>query len=201
MRYVKWFAFLLVLHVSIVPMQASADPMQYAHAARGFTLSSSSGVALSNDELEAARTKELTLGVELSPDVLQLRIPFGSYEVDTRGKILPRGRVRAKSIGASLWLGFGGERWTPFIGAGGSFYSFEEMFMTMGNLESSFGVELDSGIRFRVAKNLWNYLKLRGVVHYRATLLKPGVQVPEHSETEISMHRHSVILTLEAVGL
>ena len=175
--------------------------MKYAHAGKGFTLSTSRGIALRNDELEATRTEEITLGIELKPNVLQLRIPFGSYEVDTRGKILPRGRVRAKSIGLAFWLGFGGESWTPFIGVGGNFNSFQEMFMTMGNLESDFSAELAAGLRFRLAENLWNYAKLRGSIHYQATLLKPGVEVPGITEDRISMHRHSIVLTLEVVGL
>jgi hypothetical protein len=175
--------------------------MQYSHAAEGFTLSVSRGITLRNDELEAARTEEITLGIELKPNVLQLRIPFGSYEADTRGKILPRGRIRAKSIGVAFWLGFGGESWTPFIGAGGNFNSFQEMFMSMGNLESDFSAELSAGIRFRLAENLWDYAKLRGSVHYQATLLKPGVQVPDKLDDRLSMNRHSVVLTLEVVGL
>ncbi len=175
--------------------------MQYAHAGKGFTLSVSRGISLRNDELEAALTNEFALGIELKPNVLQLRIPFGSYEADTRGMILPRGRVRAKSIGLAFWLGFGGDSWTPFIGAGGNFNSFEEMFMTMGNLESDFSAELAAGLRFRLAENLWDYAKLRGSIHYQATLLKPGVEVPEIINDRISMHRHSIVLMLEVVGL
>ncbi len=148
----------------LFPVLASADAMQYAHAGKGFTLGISRGITLRNDELEATGTKEFVVGVEVSPDVLQLRIPFGSYEVDTRGNTLPRGRVRAKTVGASLWLGFGGESWTPFVGAGGNFYSFQEQFMSMGNLESDFGAELYAGVRFRLVKSLWDYAKLRGAV-------------------------------------
>lgn len=198
------FILLLVLSLSLslLTVWASADPPPYAHAARSLTLSISRGIALRNDELEASQTKEIALGVEIWPNVLQLRVPFGSYEVDTRGNLLPGGRIRAKSIGASLWLGFGGERWTPFIGAGGSFHSFQEQFKTMGNLENSFGGELYAGLRFQLAENLWDYLKLRGMVHYQATLLRPDVQVPDHPDTsKVSMHRHSIVLTLEAVGL
>jgi hypothetical protein len=192
----------LSLSLSLLTVLASADPSPYAHAVRGFTLSISRGIVLRNDELEASQTKEIALGVEIWPNVLQLRVPFGSCEVDTRGNLLPQGRIRAKSMGASLWLGFGGERWTPFIGTGGSFYSFQEQFKTMGNLENSFGGELYAGLRFRLAENLWDYLKLRGTLHYQTTLLKPSIQVPDHPDTsKISMHRHSVVLTLEAVGL
>ena len=202
MKHAQWIVILLFSCALLFPVWASADPMKYAHAGKGFTLSTSQGVALRNDELEATRTKEFTLGVELSPDILQLRIPFGSYEMGTRGSILPRGVVRAKSIGIALWLGFGGKRWTPFVGTGVSFYSFQEQFMTMGNLENDFGAELSAGLRFRLAENLWDYAKLRGALYYQATLLRPGVQSPDHPDiTRVSMHRHSIVLMLEAVGL
>jgi len=202
MKSATWFGLIMFLGVLLSPTWVSAeDLMKYAHAGKGFTLSASRGIALRNDELEAARTEEFTLGIELKPNVLQLRIPFGSYEVDTRGMILPRGRVRAKSIGLAFWLGFGGESWTPFIGVGGNFNSFQEMFMTMGNLESDFSAELSAGLRFRLAENLWNYAKLRGSIHYQATLLKPGVEVPGVTEDRISMHRHNIVLTLEVIGL
>ncbi|MFC1715034.1 hypothetical protein ACFL6S_15300 [Candidatus Poribacteria bacterium] len=202
MKSATWVGLILFLGVLLSPRWVSAeDLMEYAHAGKGFTLSVSRGIMLRNDELEAARTKEFALGIELKPNVLQLRIPFGSYEADTRGNTLPRGRIRAKSIGVAFWLGFGGESWTPFIGAGGNFNSFEEMFMSMGNLESDFSAELSGGLRFTLAENLWDYAKLRGSVHYQATLLKPGVQVPESQDDRIPMHRHSVVLTLEAVGL
>ena len=125
MKRAEWIAIPLFFGILLFPTWVSADLTKYAHAGRGFTLSASRGIALRNDELEAARTEELTLGIELKPNVLQLRIPFGSYEVDTRGK-LPQGTIRAKSIGVAFWLGFGGERWTPFIGAGGAFYSFQK---------------------------------------------------------------------------
>lgn len=200
MKRAEWIAILLFFGILLFPTWVSADLTKYAHAGRGFTLSASRGIALRNDELEAARTEELTLGIELKPNVLQLRIPFGSYEVDTRGK-LPQGTIRAKSIGVAFWLGFGGERWTPFIGAGGAFYSFQEMFMTMGNLENDFGAELYAGLRFRLAENLWDYLKVRGALHYQATLLRPGAQLPDYPEDRISMHRHSVVLMLEIIGL
>ena len=202
MKHAELIVILLFSGALLFSTQASADPMQYAHAGKGYTLSASRGITLRNDELEATRTKEFTLGVELSPDVLQLRIPFGSYEVDTRGNILPRGRVRAKTVGAALWLGFGGERWTPFVGAGGSFHSFQEQFMSMGNLESDFGAELYAGVRFRLVESLWDYAKLRGALYYQATLLRPGVQSPDHPDTtRVSMHRHSVMFVLESVGL
>ncbi len=202
MKHTELIAILLFSSALLLSTQASADLMQYAHSGKGFTLSASRGITLRNDELEAARTEEFTLGVELSPDVLQLRIPFGSYEVDTRGKILPRGRVRAKTVGAALWLGFGGERWTPFVGAGGSFYSFQEQFMSMGNLESEFGAEVYAGVRFRLVKSLWDYAKIRGAVYYQGTFLRPGVQSPDNPDiTRISMHRHSVVFVLESVGL
>ena len=202
MKHTGLVLTLLFSAALLFPALAFADAMQYAHAGKGFTLGISRGITLRNDELEATGTKEFVLGVELSPDVLQLRIPFGSYEVDTRGKILPRGRVRAKSVGAALWLGFGGESWTPFVGAGGNFYSFQEQFMSMGNLESEFGAELYAGVRFRLVKSLWDYAKLRGAVYYQGTFLRPGVQSPDHPDkTRISMHRHSIVLMLEAVGL
>ena len=92
MKHAGLIVILLFSGALLFSTQASADP-KYAHAGKGYTLSASRGITLRNDELEATRTKEFTLGVELSPDVLQLRVPFGSYEVDTRGKILPRGRV------------------------------------------------------------------------------------------------------------
>ncbi len=202
MKSAIWIGLLLFLSVLLFPTWVSADLMKYAHAGKGYTLSASRGFALRNDELEHALTEEFTLGIELKPNVLQLRIPFGTYEVDTRGKgKLPPGTIRAKSIGVAFWLGFGGERWTPFIGAGGAFYSFQDMLMT-GNLENDFGAELYAGIRFRLAENLWDYLKVRGALHYQATFLRPGVQLPDYPDTDrISMHRHSVVLMLEIVGL
>ncbi len=201
MRTAKFSFLTLSLGFFLISVLASAEFPSYNHTAKGFTLSSSRGISFRNAELEATSTEEFVLGKELSPNVLQLRIPFGSYEVDTRGKTLPLGRIRAKSIGTSLWLGFGGEHWAPFIGAGISFYSFQEQFKSMGNLENSFGADLYAGLRFRFIDNLWDALKLRGALHYQGTLLRPGVQVPEQPKTKISMHRHSVVIMLEAVGL
>lgn len=202
MKTVKLLGFLIFAGICALPIRVHAEPVEYAHAARGLTLSVGRGIAFRNDELESVQTKDLTLGIELKPNVLQLRVPFGSYEVDTRGNILPPGRVRAKSIGASLWLGFGGESWTPFVGAGGSFHSFQEQFKAEGNLESAFGADLYGGLRFRLVENLWDVLKLRAAIYYQATLLRPGIQIPGDPDIDnVSMHRHSVVLALEAVGL
>lgn len=195
--YVLFIGF-LVLATTV----ASADGFSYNHQARGYSLGLTRGMTFHNSELESTSTRGFVLAKELSPNVLQLRIPFGSYEVDTRGKSLPLGRIFADSVGASLWLGFGGEHWAPFLGAGVSFHTFQEQFKSPGNLENTFGVDAYAGLRFRFVENLWDALKLRGSLHYQGSFLKPGIQVPDKGDADsLSLYRHSVVLMLEAVGL
>ena len=104
---------LLILLSSI----AFAGDFTYNHQAKGYSIGLTRGVMFRDSELEPTSTRGFVLAKEFAPNVLQLRIPFVSYEVDTRGKTLPLGRIWADSVGASLWLGFGGEHWAPFIGA------------------------------------------------------------------------------------
>ena len=77
-------------------------------------------------------------------------MPFTSYQVDTKAHaddVLPVGSVDVDTVGIALALSLR-KKWSPFVGVGGNFYSFEEQFKTAANIENSFGAEFYGGIRF-----------------------------------------------------
>ena len=86
---------------------AAVDLGEYRGAVSGLSVSVGRGLTLANDELEAARTESLTLGIDLAPDRLRLSVPFEEYDIDTRGReehVLPIGGLRVRTIGAMLRL-------------------------------------------------------------------------------------------------
>ena len=203
MKQMKPFALVLLIFGLGLSTQSRADLKQYAHAAKGLTFSLGRGLILSNDELEAVRTDEIALGIHLVPDVLQLSVPFTSYQVNTKAHaddVLPVGSVDVDTVGIALALSLR-KKWSPFVGVGGNFYSFEEQFKTAANIENSFGAEFYGGIRFRLIESIRGYARLHGRITYQRTLLDPGVSVPEKPHIDsLSLNRHSITLTLTVTG-
>ena len=136
---------------------AALDLGEYRHIVSGLSVSVGRGLSLANDELEAARTELVAIGIDLVPDRVRLSVPFEKYDVDTRGRaddVLPIGGLEVRTIGSMLRLQFGG-RVAPFFGIGTAFYSFDEMFGEMtANLNNSFGVESGAGLRFTLLDNV-----------------------------------------------
>jgi hypothetical protein len=177
---------------------------QYKHVAEGVTGSIGRGITLFNKELESARTEEISLGIQLIPDVLHLSVPFGNYEVDTRGHIsdaLPIGIINVNTVGIALTLAIPG-RWSPFIGIGGDFYSFDEQFSTPANIQNTFGAKGYGGLRVRLIENIFEVVQLHGAIAYQFSLLKPSISVPNKPEIDdLLLNRHGVMFQLELTGL
>ena len=204
MKRIKPFTLVLLILALGLPTHCFADLKQYAHAAKGLTFSIGRGLTLSNDELEAARTDEIALGINLVPDVLQFSVPFTSYQVDTKAHaddVLPAGSIDVDTVGVALTLSLR-KKWSPFVGIGGNFYSFDEQFKTDANIQNSFGAEFYGGIRFRLIKSVKGFARLHGSITYQRTLLEPGVSVPVKSDIDsLELHRHSITLALTVTGL
>ena len=204
MNISKPFALVLLILALGLPTHCLADLKEYAHAAKGLTFSLGRGLTLSNDELEATRTEEIALGINLVPNVLQLSVPFTSYQVDTKGHAddaLPVGSIDVDTVGVALTLSLR-KKWSPFVGIGGNFYSFDEQFQTAANIQNSFGAEFYGGIRFRLIESIKGYARLHGSVTYQRTLLDPGVSVPDKPYIDsLELHRHSITLALTVTGL
>lgn len=204
MKRIRAKALVLLIAWLGLPPPSRADLKQYAHAAKGLTLSIGRGLTLSNDELEAARTDEIALGINLVPDVLQFSVPFTSYQVDTKAHtddVLPAGSIDVDTVGVALTLSLR-KKWSPFVGVGAAFYSFDEQFQTAANLQNSFGAEFYGGLRFRLIESIFGLSRLHGSITYQRTLLEPGVSVPVKSDIDsLELHRHSITLALTVTGL
>ena len=204
MKWTKPFAVIVLIGWFGLPTQSRADLNQYTHAAKGLTLSIGRGLTLSNDELEAARTDEIALGINLVPDVLQLSVPFTSYQVDTKAHpddVLPVGSIDVDTVSVALTLSLR-KKWSPFVGIGGNFYSFDEQFKTDANIQNNFGAEFYGGIRFRLIKSVKGFARLHGSITYQRTLLDPGVSVSDKPDIDsLSLNRHSITLALTVTGL
>ena len=200
LKFWMTMVWLLVASVSF-----AVELGQYKQVAHGVIFSIGRGLTFSNDELEAASTKEMSVGIQLVPNVLHLSVPFSNYEVDTRGHtndVLPLGTLDVKTVGLALTLGLRG-RWAPFVGVGGNFYSFEEQFgQSAANIQNSFGAEGYGGLRFRLIEKIFDVAQLHGTIAYQFSLLEPDVSIPHRPEVnDLSLNRHSVTFRLELTGL
>ena len=161
------------------------------------------GLALGNDEVESELTDLIAVNLWLAPGTLRLSVPFESYSVDTRAKensVLPLGGFYVSSVGAALALHLGGRR-APFVGVGGTFYSFDEKFTAPANIQNQFGGEAFAGFRVGLLDNIFDYGRIEGVVTYRFTVLEPGVNAADHPDVDsVTLNRHSVTLSL-ALGV
>ena len=196
-----WFLTELLL----IPTRAIGVELdRYQHVTDSVILSVGRGITLFDKELESDRTEEISLGVQLVPDVLHLTVPFSNFEVDTRGgvsDVLPIGTIHVNTVGLALtwavpW------RWSPFVGIGGNFYSFDENFLTPANIQNTFGLEGCGGLRIRLIENIFDAAQLHGTIAYQFNRLKPGISMPDKPEIDnISLNRHHVVFRLELSGL
>ena len=174
------------------------------HVTNRVILTMGGGITIFDKELESDFTQEITLGAQLIPNVLHLTVPFSSYRVDTRGGIgdaLPIGTIHVKTVGLALTLAIPG-RWSPFVGIGGNFYSFDENFGTPVNIQNTFGMEGCGGLRIRLIENILDVARLYGAIAYQFSRLKPGISVPNKPEIDaLSLNRHHVVFRLELSGL
>jgi hypothetical protein len=193
----------LIALLGVPTLSFAVELDQYKQVARGVVVGIGRGLTITDDELETARTEEFSIGIQLT-NALRFSVPFSSYQVDTRGHtddILPIGTLDVKTVGIALTLG-GRGRWSPFIGIGGNFYSFDERFNTPANIQNAFGAEAHIGLRRRLINNIFDAAQLHGAIGYGFSFLKPAVSVPDRPEVEdLSLIRHSVIFRLELTGL
>lgn len=177
---------------------------QYKHVADGVTVSMGRGITIFDKELESTRTEEISLGIQLIPDILHFSVPFSNYQIDTRGHTndtLPIGAIDVNTVGMALTLAIP-KRWTPFIGIGGNFYSFDEQFSTPANIHNTFGVEGYGGLRVRLIESIFEVAQLHGAIAYQFSLLKPNISVPNKPGIDdLLLNRHSVMFRLELTGL
>ena len=177
---------------------------QYKHVAKGVSGGIGRGITLFNKELESARAEELSLGIQLIPDVLYFSVPFGNYNVDTRGHFsdaLPIGTINVNTVGIALTLAKPG-RWSPFVGIGGDFYSFDEQFITPANIQNTFGANTHGGLRVRLIEKIFEIAQLHGIMGYQFSLLRPNISVPNRPEIDsLLLNRHDVMFRLELTGL
>ena len=196
--------FWLFIGLLLTPALSSAVELdQYKHVADGVVVSIGRGITLFVKELESARTEGVSIGIQLT-NVLRFSVPFSNYEVDTQGHdndVLPFGTIDVKTVGLALTLGIPG-RWSPFVGIGGNFYSFDEQFDTPANIQNTFGAEAYGGLRSRLIDKIFDVAQLHGSIAYQFSFLEPDVSVPNKPEIEnLSLNRHSVTFRLELTGL
>ena len=189
--------------LSISTLSYAVELDQYKHVARGFVVSVGRGLAITDDELETARTREFSIGIQLT-NALRFSVPFGSYDVDTRGNkddVLPIGMLDVNTVGVALTLG-GRGKWSPFIGIGGNFYSFDEQFSTPTNIQNTFGAEGYAGLSVRLIDSIFDVAQLHGAIGYQFSFLEPSVSVSDKPDTDkLSLNRHGVTFRLELIGL
>ena len=177
----------------------------YRGVVGGLTLSVSRGLSLANAELEAARTECVAVGLDLVPERLRIYVPFGHFAVDTRGRaadVLPIGGLDVRTIGAMVRWNLG-RRSGPYVGLGGSFYTFEEMFGgTPANINNSFGAEGEAGVRFAIIDEVLGLARVVGTVGYQFSLLRVGVSVPGRRDVDdVALDRHTIVLAIEVSAL
>lgn len=205
MKLKKIFSFWFLTGVLLMPTRAiSVELDRYQHFTDSVILSVGRGITLFDKELESDRTEEISLGVQLIPDVLHLTVPFSNFEVDTRGgasDVLPIGTIHVNTVGLALTWAIPG-RWSPFVGIGGNFHSFDESFLTPANIQNTFGLEGGGGLRIRLIENIFDAAQLHGTIAYQFNRLKPGISVPNNPEIDsLSLNRHHVVFRLELTGL
>ena len=205
MKLKNIFSFWFLTGVLLMPTRAiSVELDRYQHVTDSVILSVGRGMTLFDKELESDRTEEISLGVQLIPDVLHLTVPFSNFEVDTRGgasDVLPIGTIHVNTVGLALTWAIPG-RWSPFVGIGGNFHSFDESFLTPANIQNTFGLEGGGGLRIRLIENIFDAAQLHGTIAYQFNRLKPGISVPNNPEIDsLSLNRHHVVFRLELTGL
>ena len=177
---------------------------RYQHVTDGVMLGIGRGITLFNKELESNRTEEISLGTQIIPDVLHVAVPFSNFKVDTRGgtgDALPIGTINVNTVGLAFTLAIPG-RWSPFVGIGGSFYSFDEKFETPANIQNTFGAQGHTGLRIRLIEKIFDAAQLHGVIGYQFSRLKPSISIPDKPEVDaLSLNRHHVVFRLELTGL
>ena len=176
---------------------------EYLHVAKGGMVSIGRGLTVTNDELETARTEELSIGFQLTP-ALRFSVPFSNYVVDTRGgstDVLPIGMLDVETVGMMLTLS-GRGKWAPYIGLGTNFYDFTEQFTTPANIQNTFGAEAAAGFNVRLIDNIFEVAQLHGSLGYQFSFLRPRVSVPARPDVEVLwLNRHSITFRLEILGL
>ena len=198
--------FSICILVSLMGLPAVGTTLElekYLHVAKGGVVSMGRGLAITDDELEAVRTEEFSVGFQLTP-ALRFSVPFSNYVVDTRGgnaDVLPFGMLNIETVGVMLTLS-GRGKWTPFIGLGTNFYAFTEQFAAPANIENTFGAEVSTGLNRRLVDSIFGVAQLHGSFGYQFSFLRPGVSVPTRPDVEaLSLIRHSITFRLEILGL
>ena len=204
MKLLITFSFCILIGIVGLPTVSTALELEkYSHVAKGGVVSIGRGLAITDDELEAARTEEFSIGFQLTP-ALRFSVPFSSYAVDTRGgnaDVLPFGMIGVETTGMMLTLS-GHGKWAPFIGLGTNFYSFTEQFATPANIQNTFGVEASTGLKIKLIDSIFEVAQLHGSFGYQFSFLRPKVSVPTRPDVEaLSLNRHSISFRLELLGL
>lgn len=198
------FSICILIGLVGFPTDGTALELEkYLHVAKGGVVSIGRGLAITNDELEIARTEEFSVGFQLT-SVLRFSVPFGSYTVDTRGgnaDVLPLGMLNVETVGMMLTLS-GRGKWAPFIGLGTNFYAFTELFAMPANIQNTFGAEASTGLNIRLIDSIFGVAQLHGSLGYQFSFLKPKVSVPTKPDVEaLSLNRHSITFRLGLLGL
>ena len=205
MRLNSVYGLAVIIGLLSIPRSGIGIELErYKHVTNRVILNSGRGITLFDKELESDRTEEISVGVQLIPDVLHLTVPFGNFEVDTRGgvsDVLPIGTIDVNTVGFALTLATRG-RWSPFVGIGGNFYSFDESFLTPVNIQNTFGLEGCGGLRIRLIENIFDAAQLHGTIAYQFSRIKPGISIPNKPEIDnLFLNRHHVVFRLELTGL
>lgn len=204
MKLLTTFSICILVGFIGPPTIATAlEPEKYLHIAKGAVISTGRGLAITDDELETARTEEFSVGFQLT-SVLRFSVPFSSYAVDTRGgrtDVLPFGTLDVETAGMMLTLN-GRGKWAPFIGIGTNFYAFREQFAVPANIQNTFGAEAATGLNIRLIDSIFKVAQLHGSLGYQFSFLRPKISVPTRPDVEtLSLNRHSITFRLEILGL
>ena len=204
MKLLTTFSICIFVGLIGLPTIGTALELEkYLHVAKGAVVSTGRGLAITDDELETARTEEFSVGFQLT-SVLRFSVPFSSYAVDTRGgstDVLPFGTLDVETVGMMVTLG-GHGKWAPFIGVGANFYAFTERFATPANIQNTFGAEAATGLNIRLIDSIFEVAQLNGSFGYQFSFLRPKVSVPTRPDIEaLSLNRHSITFRLEVLGL
>ena len=204
MKLLTTFSISILVSLIGLPTVSTAFELEkYSHVAKGAVVSVGRGLAITNDELEAARTEEFAVGFQLT-SALRFSVPFSSYVVDTRGGIadvLPFGMLDVETVGMMLTLS-GRGKWAPFIGLGTNFYAFSEQFAAPANIQNTFGAEASTGLNVRLIDSIFGVAQLYGSLGYQFSFLRPRVSVPTRPDVDaLSLFRHSITFRLEILGL
>ena len=194
---------ILIVLIGFPTVGTALELEKYLHVAKGSVISNGRGLAITDDELETARTEEFSVGFQLMP-ALRFSVPFGSYTVDTRGgntNVLPFGMLNVETVGMMLTLN-GRGKVAPFLGLGANFYTFTERFTVPANIQNTFGAETSTGLSIRLIDSIFEVAQLNGALGYQFSFLRPKVSVPTRPDVEVlSLNRHSITFRLEILGL